>query len=89
MSTIFKYVVPLNPDHGITMPKDAELLHVAGQDNNICVWARVQPGNRPEKRSIYLAVTGGPVPAKDRYVGSGLLHDGRFVGHVFEALGWD
>lgn len=81
---IWKFVVPLDRA-GVEMSRGAVLLHVAGQDDDICVWADVDPDSPLESRDLYVVPTGSAPGAASKYVGTGHLHNGGFVGHVFEA----
>lgn len=84
--TVFKYVWPIPSDRAsFEMPRDAEILHVHGQDNNLCLWARVVEGRTMERRDFILCGTGHEAPdLEHRYIGTAHLAGGRLVLHVFE-----
>lgn len=83
--TIWKYV--LSPGMPVRMPRGATVLHAAGQGDDLCVWALVDPQAPTEERRFDVYGTGHPCPAPEalgRYVGTAHLNDGALVFHVFE-----
>ncbi len=81
--TIWKYT--LQPEGSIEIPKDAELLTVAEQYGEICLWALVEPTAPRVERSFVSFGTGHDVPDDNlSYVGSAQLQGGALVFHVFE-----
>jgi hypothetical protein len=92
---VYKYGFAIEDDVTITMPQGAEILHVAAQGPDACVWARVDPDAAPEKRQFRLAGTGHDLPDTVRpdgypalaHVGSFLMAGGALVFHLFEVTG--
>jgi hypothetical protein len=70
----------------LTMPDGAELLSVANQNGNLCLWAMVDPSNEKQFRYIEVIGTGNPMPeymGLDRqFIGTVLINP--LVWHVFE-----
>lgn len=83
--TIWKYDIKV----GITdlyLPKDSEILCVQVQNAIPCIWARVNPENKTERRSFIVYGTGLTINLEDskKYIGTFQL--GKFVGHLFELI---
>lgn len=88
--TIYKYsLFPISLDTTvIDMPAGAELLHVDGQNEYICIWALVDPQADPTARKFRVFGTGHPIESSNlQHVGSALMFDGTLVSHVFEEVG--
>ena len=80
---IWKYT--LSPAILIKIPKGAQLLSVAEQNNNICMWALVDPNADLEVREFHIFGTGHDITIKNLdFVGTALLDNGSLVSHVFE-----
>jgi len=84
MSVIYKYPIP-SPDAMVALPIGAEVLHVAVQGTQLCLWARVFPENKSVQRRFVTLGTGHTIPDEEGH----LVHlttflDGPFVWHVFE-----
>ncbi len=80
--TIWKFT--LHPGFAVSMPVGAEVLHAAGQGDEVCIWALVDPTAPKERRRFDVYGTGHPMPADPgRYVGTAHL-SGPLVFHVFE-----
>ena len=82
---VWKYELPLEGQPEVTMPIGAEVLHIGVQGNVPYLWARVDPRDPVGTRRFLLVGTGHPVPDSATHLGTFMLDDGRFVGHVFEA----
>lgn len=83
MLTIYKYL--LKPGLSkIEMPIGAEILHVAEQNRELCLWARLHLEERRPKeiRKFYAAMT-GEADVLGSYIGTVLTWDG-FVFHFFD-----
>ncbi len=83
---IWKYSLEIVVSQDVQMPEGATLVHVAAQYDGPCVWALVEPEGRVVvNRRIYIHGTGhwimDPIAT---YVGSFMLQNGAFVGHVFD-----
>lgn len=83
-ATIWKFPLPIDDVFEISMPRDAELLHVGTQNDAGYLWARVVPARLPESRLFCLRGTGHSIGIDCRYVGSFMLHNGALVFHLFE-----
>jgi hypothetical protein len=84
-NVVWKYTLN-GTDNPITLPEGAELLTVGGQDNNICLWVRVDPAAPRVPRMFFVVGTGFPIPDDaDKYIGSAMIRNGMYVFHVFEA----
>jgi hypothetical protein len=80
---IWKYLLEFGDgEQPIEIPKDAEVLYVAGQEGTICLWALVSPAAPAETRKFVIHGTGHPVGEKESYLGS--VQMSPFVWHVFE-----
>jgi hypothetical protein len=80
MKVIYKY--PVHPTTWLS--KGAEILKIAMQGNELCVWAIVDPDFDVEPR-IGLFHTGDTLPSSEvKHIGTFLLDDGRYVVHVFD-----
>lgn len=85
MLKIHKYFLTLNDQQWVQMPKDAEILCVQTQRNNICVWARVNESKPIVRRLITIRGTGHPCLQEDgKYLGTIQLKDGLLILHVFD-----
>lgn len=82
--TIWKVVLKATDVQDIEVPANAELLTARDQLEQICVWFKCNPNNPMTKRRVAIIGTGHPAPEGARYVGTGFLHGGQFVFHVFE-----
>ena len=88
MTRVYKYI--LDPAVStVTLPVDAEILHVSDQHGDLCLWARVDPTiTATEKHRINIVGTGHPIDDEQygfkwKHLGTSLLHGGSLVLHVF------
>jgi hypothetical protein len=95
MITIWKYPIVLeetSPEFTIEMPKSAEFVTLQVQKGVPCIWAAVDLNSAWDKteRTFRILVTGGTVDpeeaAKLEYLGTFLVEDDSFVGHLFEKV---
>jgi hypothetical protein len=84
--TIWKAVLKPADVQDIEVPENAELLTARDQHEQLCVWFKCDPANPPTKRRIAIVGTGHPAPGGARYVGTGFLHGGQLVFHIFEQV---
>lgn len=85
VQTIWKY--ELGAATVLMMPKGAEVLSVASQNNTPHLWAVVDETQEKEERAFLIIGTGHLVPNKPlKFIGTVLTHDGALVLHVFEIL---
>jgi hypothetical protein len=87
--TIWKTVLKPVDVQDIDVPENADLLTAREQHDELCVWFKCNPKNKPTKRRIAIVGTGHAAPAGARYVGTGFLHGGQLVLHVFERVSAD
>lgn len=86
MKTIWKFI--LKPEIEIEMPKGTEILTVAAQRDEICLWAKVDPNMQREKRKFMTFGTGHDIPDIEmKYIGTSQLSGGALIFHTFEVIG--
>ena len=71
----------------VLVPPGAEVLGVHEQRGSVCLWALVDPRQRPMEARRFLVVPTGVglcVGSGDRFLGSVFLRGGDVVLHVFE-----
>jgi hypothetical protein len=86
MKTVYKYVLNATAIP-IDVPVGAEILTVAGQYDEACLWAIVDTDAATEQRWFMAVGTGQEVPAGNvKYIGTCLFMDGAYVLHYFELL---
>jgi hypothetical protein len=84
MTTIWKFKLRLKEEQTIDMPGSPSFLHVAMQNDELCLWAIVQPDQPIARRTILIIGTGHPAENVGLYIGTVLMSGGAFVWHVFE-----
>jgi hypothetical protein len=84
MATVWKFAIPIADEFALLMPGAVELLFVATQAEQGCLWARVEPQNPIEQRRFKLRGTGHDVDFRSRHIGSFMLRGGALVFHLFE-----
>ena len=88
MMKVFKCSIGVTDFQSVTLPKNAEILTVQVQFGKPCIWALVNPENKPEERKLRLVGTGHDISddeaRKLRYIGTFQMHDGLLVYHLFE-----
>lgn len=91
MRTVYKFVVPIGSDQEVSMPSGAKILHVDVQPivhpQAYCIWVECETTKGYEKRTFRVVGTGHEI-SNDilRYLGTFMLGEGAFVGHVYEVL---
>jgi hypothetical protein len=84
--TVHKF--PLTPRQpNLSMPADAELLHVGVQGTEAFLWALVDTDAPTTLRTVHAVPTGGVVPAGSIYVGTFAIRDLgslELICHVFD-----
>jgi len=94
MKTIWKYKLNealLHQAHGqkISLPYASNILTVQEQNNELCLWAMVDPDEvRKVQRTICIHGTGHPVPngANKVHITTFQKMGGQLVWHVFEEM---
>lgn len=98
MKTIWKFPIPVQDDIiEISMPKQAEIVHVAWKAGQLCLWAIVETESikgyeSTEIRKFRVRGTGHEIKPNvntgyntyDTYVGTALVDGLPLVWHVFE-----
>ena len=87
-NAVWKFELTGTPLQPIIMPKGSIILSMQVQENKPCIWAFVNTKElENEVRNIAVVGTGHKLPEgiDPRYfLGTYQLHQGSFVGHVFE-----
>ena len=87
MKRIFKYPLKLQGTQKIKIPKHAKILNIQTQEDDICLWALINPEEPKVSRQIRIFGTGHEVPdIKLEYIGTIQQLDGSLIWHVFEEL---
>ncbi|KKK66100.1 hypothetical protein LCGC14_2967480 [marine sediment metagenome] len=97
MLTIWKYNLEIQNDnpilmqwkdiYEISMPVYSEFLSVGTQHNKPVMWFKVETQTDRITRKFIIVGTGRKVePISAKYLGTFLLNEGYFVGHVFELI---
>lgn len=84
---IWKYVLQMEDEQTIKMPKGAKVLSVQMQNDEICVWALVDPAAELENKAFWIIGTGNPFYLDmnfAKYIGTVQQLGGRLVWHIFE-----
>jgi len=84
--SIYKYILPLeNNEIPISIYKNARILKVDNQRENICLWVLVDLDQELEERVFRITGTGHLIDFPiDKYIGTALFLNGSLVWHVFE-----
>ena len=83
--TIFKYPLIVDGNQKVLMPKGAKIISLQTQNDVPCIWAIVDTDSEIEERHFKTVATGGNIRNNfAQYIGTYLLNNGNFVGHVFE-----
>ena len=83
MTTIWKYTITPSVLF-YSMPEGSKILIAKEQNNEVCLWAEVDPNRPVEMRKIMIYGTGHPIPQEPQeYVGTAHLHNGALVLHVY------
>ena len=89
MRVIYKYAVQVE-GFMLELPREAEFLSVQVQRHDAQSWWLLDPEQPTVKRTFRVRGTGHPftVPDGDTevFLGTFILYEGDFVGHLFEVL---
>lgn len=88
MKHIYKYKLGISDYREIKMPKNAQVLTVKNQNNDIFIWAIVNPLEDEEVRSFMVFGTGNDYDLSNSnivYIDTVIIN--QFVWHVFEYTG--
>lgn len=84
METIWKFPLEVADTQYIEVPRGARFLSVNTQRGTPCIWAQVDTDKPQDSVLVVIHGTGHNVKKPDmKFVGTFMLHDGAFVGHVF------
>ena len=65
----------------------AEIIHLGEQNDDICMWAVVDPEAEDTKRYFHVVGTGNEFdPSDKKYIGSAQVSGGKFVFHIWERI---
>ncbi len=67
----------------LTLPKDWILRHVEGRNKTLWIWIELDDQGEREEVEFELVGTGWPIPAKSKYLGTGVQGDG-LVWHLHQ-----
>ncbi len=82
---IYKFQLPMNDEITLWGPRVLRWLGVAVQHDQPCVWAVVDTDTPRQKNKLLLRGTGHTLTGEEcKFLGSFMLHNESFVGHVFE-----
>jgi hypothetical protein len=84
MNVIWKYDVPVLDEFAISLPKEAEIVHVGSIGDKPYMWVIHDPINDYEQRTFYVRGTGHNIKDDLIYIGTFIILSGEFVGHLFE-----
>ena len=89
MITVYKYIIdPYNSE--ILLPNNAEILSVAFQGNEFCMWCKVDTERSVLPRNFEVFGTGHEIPRNMgidyNFIGTAHMDNG-LVFHAFERLG--
>lgn len=62
MKVIYKYRLPFQEVSQVTLPQDATIIRIAGENGAIWIWAIVDTDLPLEDRTFHLFKTGGQMP---------------------------
>lgn len=87
---MWKFPLPVEDTFEVAMPVGATVLTVGTQPTDVgdvpVMWATVDPGATTKTRTFHTRGTGHLFTGTEGpYVGTYLLYEGKFVGHVFES----
>ncbi len=87
-SVVWKYVLPLEDCASIDMPIGCKVLSAGVQDEQICIWALVDPSDLIGTARYRFRIAGTGRPIKDSehldFIDTVLLMGGSLVFHVFQ-----
>lgn len=86
MKTVWKFPLDITDDQDIKCPAESVPLFVGQQNDQPALWMLVESAEREVQRHVSIHGTGHDTkgtPYLLQYVGSFIVHDGAFVGHVW------
>lgn len=88
MKKIFKYLLEIIEEQIKLIPKNGEILTVQTQNDEVYLWALIDPNMDYEDRKIRIIGTGHPIDdwEKLQYIGTTQQMNGQLIWHVFEEI---
>ena len=88
MRIIYKYKVVFGSYSELDLPKDAQILKIDEQKDEIVLWALVNPDKPIITRKFKIEGTGYPIEEKENleYINTFYTNNNELVWHVFEIL---
>ena len=86
MEKIYKYPLELVDFQTVELPVGAKVLYTEVQNEQICLWALINPESPKIDRNVRIFGTGHDVPdtiTERQYYGTVLMQNGQFVWHIF------
>lgn len=84
---VFKYKIPIEDQPLVRLPLGAQILSVGQQNDQLLLWAMVDPAEMRTKRHTFRVAGTGPEIAEVnelKFLGTVHIDDGCTVLHVFE-----
>ena len=89
MKTIYKYKLTLKHNQGVPIPKNAKILHVDIQSDNLYFWAEVDTEEVITYRYFSIFGTGWDIPSEENieyvYIGTVKEQDD-LIWHLYEMI---
>lgn len=87
MQTIYKYPISITQSFSyLQIPKNAIPLSVHEQNNQICLWAQVDPSQSIVNVPIHIVPTGETIPDYQDTKFIGTVHINHLVFHIFMGI---
>lgn len=86
MQTIYKYQLSLQNEQALKLPLGAKILSVDNQNEQLVLWALVDPNQKIQTKTIIMVfVTGQEVVLFEttKFLNTVLFENGRLIFHVF------
>ena len=92
---IFKYALDITDTQYVRMPGRSQVLSVAEQNGNLCLWAQVDCDDGWVNRIIEIIGTGNPISMagltpegqwERKFIGTVVMREVSLVWHVFERV---
>jgi hypothetical protein len=85
MQTVWKYMLQSSSE--LDLPKEAQILSVHEQGDNVCMWVLVDSEAEKEKRKFVVFGTGHEIPDHPmKFIGTVHIRNGALVFHIFEII---
>ena len=84
MNVIWKYDTPVLDEFAVNLPEESEVVHVNSINDKPYMWVIHDPTNDYKQRTFYVKGTGHNIDPKLDHIGTFIILDGSFVGHLLE-----